>query len=104
MRVILSGPVTADHLADAELLVGITPTSYVTNGLTGLTGLTDPPRGNRLPVETYPICPMQPEETRVRARNFTLAQNADALICVGENDHLVSLARNYGLLVYEVSE
>ena len=98
MRVIISGPVTADHLADAELLVGITPTSYVTNGL------TDPPRGNRLPVETYPVCPMQPEETRVRARNFTLAQNADALICVGENDHLVSLARTYDLLVSEVSE
>lgn len=98
MRVILSGPVTADHLADAELLAGITPTSYVTNGL------TDPPRGNRLPVETYPVCPMQPVETRVRARNFTLAQNADALICVGENDHLVSLARKYDLLVYEVSE
>jgi hypothetical protein len=98
MRVIISGPVTADHLADAELLAGITPTSYVTNGL------TDPPRSNRLPVETYPVCPMQPEETRVRARNFTLAQNADALICVGENDHLVSLARNYDLLVYEVSE
>lgn len=98
MQVILYGPVTADHLADAELLAGITPTSYVTNGL------TDPPRGNRLPVETYPVCPMQPEETRVRARNFTLAQNADALVCVGENDHLVSLARKYGLLVYEVSE
>ena len=98
MRVILSGPVTADHLADAELLAGITPTSYVTNGL------TDPPRGSRLPAEIYPICPMQPAETRVKARNFTLVQNADALICVGENDHLVSLARNYDLLVYEVSE
>ena len=98
MRVVLSGPVTADHLADAELMAGITPTIYVTNGLTA------PPRGNRLPVETYPICPMQPVETRVQARNFTLAQNADALICVGDNDHLVSLARNYDLLVYEVSE
>ena len=98
MRVILSGPVTANHLADAELLAGITPTSYVTNGL------SHPPRGNRLPVETYPLCPMQPEETRVRARNFTLVQNADALICVGENDHLVLRARDYDLLIYEVSE
>ena len=98
MRVILSGPVTADHLADAELLAGITPTSYVTNGL------SHPPRGSRLPVEIYPICPMQPAETRVKARNFTLVQNADALICVGENVHMVSLARNFDLLVYEVSE
>ena len=98
MRVIISGPVTANHLADAELLAGITPTSYVTNGL------TDPPRGNRLPVETHPVCPMQPVETRVRARNFTLAQNADALICADYNPGLVSLARDYDLLVYEVSE
>ena len=41
MRVILHGPVTADHLADAELMAGITPTSFVTNGL------SEPPRGNR---------------------------------------------------------
>lgn len=98
MQVILYGHVTADHLADAELMAGITPTGFVTNGL------SHPPRGSRLPVEIYPICPMQPVETRERARNFTLAQNADALICVGENAHLVSLARNYDLLVYEVSE
>lgn len=96
MRVIIHGPVTADHLADAELLAGITPTSYVTNGL------HEPPRGNRLPVEVYPICMKQPEESRVRARHFTLVQNADALVCVGENEHLVSLANRYGLLVYEV--
>ena len=98
MLVLLSGPVTADHLADAELMVGITPTSFVTNGL------SEPPRGNRLPVEVMPICMMQPVETRVQARNYSMVQNADALICVGENVHLVSLARNYDLLVYEVSE
>lgn len=98
MRVILSGPVTADHLADAELMVGITPTSFVTNGL------SHPPRGSRLPVEVMPICMMQPVETRVQARNYSLVQNADALICVGENDHLVSRARDYDLLIYEVSE
>ena len=98
MRVILHGPVTADHLADAELMAGITPTSFVTNGL------SHPPRGSRLPVEVMEPCMMQPEETRVRARNFTLAQNADALICVGDNPGLVLLARRYDLLVYEVSE
>ena len=98
MRVILHGPVTADHLVDAELMAGITPTSFVTNGL------SHPPRGSRLPVEVMPICMMQPKETRERARNYSLVQNADALICVGENDHLVSLARHYDLLVYEVSD
>ena len=98
MQVILYGPVTADHLADAELMAGITPTIFVTNGL------SHPPRGSRLPVEVMPICMMQPAETRVQARNYSLVQNADALICVGENDHLVLRARDYDLLIYEVSD
>lgn len=98
MRVILHGPVTADHLADAELMAGITPTSFVTNGL------SHPPRGSRLPVDVYPICSMQPVETRERAREYTLVQNADALICADHNPGLVLLARRYDLLVYEVSE
>ena len=98
MRVILSGPVTAEHLADAELMAGITPTSFVTNGL------SHPPRGSRLPVEVMEPCMKQPAETRIRAREYSMVQNADALICVGENVHLVSLARHYDLLVYEVSE
>ena len=97
MRVIISGPVTADHLADAELMAGITPTSYVTNGL------SSPPTRD-LPVDVYPICPMQPVETRERARNYTLVFHSDALECAEENDHLVSLAHHYDLIVYEVSE
>ena len=98
MRVIIHGPVTADHLADAELMAGITPTSFVTNGL------SHPPRGSRLPVEVMEPCMMQPVETRVQARNYSMVQNADALICVGENDHLVLRARDYDLLIYEVSD
>ena len=98
MRVILHGPVTVEHLADAELMAGITPTSFLTNGL------SHPPRGSSLPVEVMEPCMKQPAETRIRAREYRMVQNADALICVGENDHLVSLARNYDLLVYEVSE
>lgn len=97
MRTIISGPVTADHLADAELLAGITPTSFVTNGL------STPPASN-LPVDVMPICQLQPDYSRERARNYSLVQAADALVCAGENDHLVSLARNYGLLVHEVSQ
>jgi len=97
MRTIISGPVTEAHLADAELLAGITPTSFVTNGLSS-------PPVSKLPTEVYPLCPMQPEESRVRARNYTLTQNADALVCVGGDDHLVALARRYDLPVYEVLE
>lgn len=98
MRVIIHGPVTADHLADAELMAGITPTSFVTNGL------SHPPRGSNLPVEVMPICMKQPAETRIRAREYSMVQAADALICADYNPGLVLLARNYDLLVYEVSE
>ena len=98
MRVIISGPVTQDHLDDADLLADIAPTSFVTNGLSA------PPAKTGLPTEVYPICPMQPEATRVIARDYTLCQNADALVCVGDNPHLVELALNYGLVVYEVDQ
>lgn len=98
MRVILHGPVTADHLADAELMAGITPTSFVTNGL------SHPPRGSNLPVEVMAPCMKQPAETRIRAREYSMVQAADALICADYNPGLVLLARDYDLLVYEVSE
>ena len=98
MRVIIHGPVTADHLADAELMAGITPTSFVTNGL------SHPPRGSSLPVEVMAPCMKQPAETRIRAREYSMVQAADALICADYNPGLVSLARDYDLLVYEVYE
>ncbi len=96
MRVIISGPVTEDDIGDADLMAGIVPTSYVTNGLSV-------PPVSSLETEVYPICPMQPEETREVARNYTLAHNADALICAGENPHLVDLCRAYDLPVYQVT-
>lgn len=95
MRVIIWGKVTQRHLDDADLMVGITPTSYVTNGT------TVPPASN-LPVTVFPICDKQPETTRERANHYTLVHNADALICVGKNEHLVELAKRYELPVYEV--
>ena len=98
MRVILHGPVTVEHLADAELMAGITPTSFVTNGL------SHPPRGSSLPVEVMEPCMKQPAETRIRAREYSMVQAADALICAADNPGLVSLARHYDLLVYEVSD
>ena len=94
MRTIISGRVTAEHLADAELLAGITPTSLLANDLTPI------PKTD-LDVQVLPVCRLQPEESRERARNYTLVHNADALICVGRNDHLVALAKRYDLLVYE---
>lgn len=98
MRTIISGPVTQEHLDDADLLADIVPTSFVTNGL------SHPPKNSGLPTEVIPICMKQPEYSRVQARDYSLVQAADALICVGDNPHLVELARSYDLPVYEVSE
>ena len=94
MRVIISGPVTAAHLQDAEFMAGITPTSYVTNGK------STPPK-SPLPTSVMPICPMLPEAGE-RQRNYSLVHNADALVCAGGNQHLVDLAKRYELLVWEV--
>lgn len=95
MRTIISGRVTMRHIADADLIAGIVPTSFVTNGE------SEPPAAAKLPCEVMPICPKLPEAGE-RQRNYTLCQSADALICRGENNHLVNIARQYGLLVYEV--
>lgn len=97
MRVILSGLVTEDHLEDADLMAGISPTSFVTNGRS-----TPPMMG--LHTDVYPVCSKQPQETAEIARDYTLVQNADALVCVGHNPHLVELARSYGLDVYQADE
>lgn len=93
MRVILSGPVTKAHLNDAALLAGIVPTSFLSNGM------REPPSGTGLPTVV-----MQPDrklgEAAERARDYTLVQHAEALVCVGHNEHLTDLAELYGLAVY----
>lgn len=97
MKTIIHGPVTNRDLDDAGLMAGIYPTALITNGMRPLHKSLD-----HLPHEAHPVCMMQPEETREKARNYTLAQAGEALICKGRNEHLVSLARQYGLPVYEV--
>lgn len=96
MRVIISGPVTKQDIEDADLMAGIVPTSFVTNG-------RSTPPASKMTTEVIPICMMQPEETRVQARNYSLVQNADALICSGDNPHLVNLAHQYELPVYHIT-
>lgn len=94
MKVIIDGPVSRADLDDAELLAGIEPTSFVTNGQWL-------PPASHLPTDAMPICMKQPEETRERARNYSLVQAADALVTARHNPHLVNLAHSYGLAVYE---
>lgn len=96
MRTIISGPVTDDVLFSADLIGGITPTSYVTNGLWKAPTL--PPGGY---VDIQPIESKLGQELGEPARDYSLCQSADAAIIVGGNPHLARVARQYGLLVYE---
>lgn len=93
MRTIIAGRVTADTLTAAEMFEGIEPTSYVTNGL------STPPASD-LPTQAHPICRALGVLGK-DARDYTLAQNADALVLRGEDEHLVRVARQYGLKVYQ---
>lgn len=92
MRVIISGPVTLADLQEAELMLGITPTEFVTNGL------WHPPAELNLPVEVHPICTMRPDAER--ANNFTLVLYADALVCRDADQGLIESANIYELLVF----
>lgn len=95
MRTIISGPVTADTLADAEMFAGIEPTSFVTNDQQ-----SGPPAECGLSTNVFPIC-RRLGKLGEAARDYTLCQNADACIVVGGNDHLVRIATQYGLPVFE---
>lgn len=92
MRTIIDGPVTPEHLSTAELF-GIAPTSFVTNGL------SHPPVSD-LRVDVHPV-DAKLGTLGLQARNYSLCQNADALICIGRNDHLVQVAGQYGLTIFE---
>lgn len=95
MKTIISGPVRQRHLDDAEFLVGITPTSFMTNG-------DSVPPVSQLPVEVDPPCPKLPGELGEHQRNWTMCNTADALVLVGHNPHLLNAARRMGLTIYEV--
>lgn len=95
MRTIIFGNVTADHLADAELFSGITPTAFITNGS------SKPPAAN-LPTEVIPPCPKIPGEPGEKQNHWRMVLSAEALILVGRNDHLIEVANRCDLLVYEV--
>lgn len=94
MRTIISGPVSQQHLDDAEFMAGIKPTQFITNGS------TTPPASDLETLEDPP-CPKLPGEIGEFQRNYTMCLQAEALVCVGGNEHLVNIANKYGLAVYE---
>ena len=84
MRVLLCGPVTAAHLADADLLAGIVPSETLR--------LTD-----------FPPDPLLPDVDPRRRSILQALCAADAVILTEENPTLLSRARDFGLTVYEVA-
>jgi len=99
MRVIVSGPVEYEDIQDAELLAGIVTTQLVSNGVEHLPDL-------ELFIDLKPalVFPLDPKILGlfgVLSRDYTLVQNADALIVKGKNKHLVKVATQYKLLIYE---
>lgn len=93
MKTIISGPVTQRDIDDADLLAGIVPTSYITNG-------KSTPPASQLETTVMPVCPKLPD-SGVRQRDYTMCLNADALIVSGPNEHLVGVARSLKLTVYQ---
>lgn len=73
---------------------GVVPTSFVVNERNA------PPAEAGLQVWCHPI-DKKLGAFGEEARNYTLVQNADALICTDRNDHLLRVARQYGLVIYE---
>lgn len=98
MKTVIYGKVTPEHLADAELFSGITPTSFVSNGL------HTPPATGSMETEVIPQCPMVPGEPGEKQNHWRLIAFADALILVGRNDHLLSIAQRMDLLIYEAED
>lgn len=83
MRVLLCGPVTAAHLADAELIAGIVPTEH-------------------LRVTDFRPDPLVPDvDQRLRSTLRALC-HADAVVVAEENPTILSYARDFGLPVYAV--
>ncbi len=94
MKTVIYGPVEQHHLDDAEFIAGITPTLFLTNGYYM-------PPASAVPVHVDPPSPMLPGELGEKQRDYSLLLQADALICVGGNPHLVRIANGYKLPVYE---
>ena len=95
MRTIIYGRVTPEHLADAALFSGISPTSFVTNG-------KHTPPASQLPTDVIPQCSMVPGEPGEKQNHWRLSMNADALILACDNEHLLYTAQACDLLIYEV--
>lgn len=91
MRVLIHGPVTSEMLDDASMLCGIEATSFVSLAPTKLA-----------PCEVMPPEPKIGSRRQAEVqRHYTLCQSADAVVMARPDDHLLLVATQYGLPVFE---
>lgn len=95
MRVVLSGPVTAEVLDRADMLGGITPTEFVVSD-----HQETPPAEFDKPVTCIPVDKMVGGLLGVHQNDWRLIMQADAVIIVGFDEHLARCAAVYELPCY----
>lgn len=94
MKTIIAGPVTEETLANASLLMGINPTEFICNGVEGL------PPASSLTTTVFTPCPKLPD-INIAQSHARMVLVADAVVCVGEHEHLLEWAAKYDLPVYQ---
>lgn len=95
MKTVISGKITRAILDDADLMAGITPSSFVHNGYSHHRVPAD------IPTAVEPPDSMLPGETGDKQRNWTMCLHADAVIVADGDAHLVRCAQSLKLPVYE---
>ena len=96
MKVFISGPITEQDLADADMLMGIVPTEFLTNGV-------HHPPASDIPVTVYPPDPMHSEDSRVQSAIVRAAVAADAAIVTDNNAAVLKACALFGLQVYRTN-
>lgn len=112
MRTIIAGSrsitdykAVADALESAMLFEGIQPTQVVSGAAGGVDRLGEQwAATNGVPVRQF-VPDWKQGPTAGYGRNYTMAQNADALVAVWDGRsrgtrHMIDLARKYGLKVH----
>lgn len=93
MRTILSGPVTREVMARAWIQQDIEPSLIICNGHSPLPADLDEQDIFVQVIESDPA--WTDMKHSIRARDYAMCQQADALILVGDNDHLLDVARRF---------
>lgn len=96
MKTILHGPVTAQDIEDADMLAGITPTSFLTTE-----DNQAPPAELGLSCEVIVRSTMMDYEMAQRQQSMRLVTHGDALIMRGDDPELLARAQRMGLVIYQ---